>query len=57
VLSDYFSGMRPKFEARGGSPSVVAKQAEYMKSDSAPVLNNVFRVRLGKILKNINSKF
>jgi hypothetical protein len=31
-----------------------AKQAEYLKTDSARILNNIFRVRLGKILKNIN---
>jgi hypothetical protein len=37
-----FSGMRPKFEARGVS-RVMQNRA-----------NNVFRVRLGKVLKNIN---
>jgi hypothetical protein len=29
-------------------------QAEYLKTDSARILNNIFRVRLGKVLKNIN---
>jgi hypothetical protein len=31
-----------------------AKQAEYLKTDSARILNNIFRVRLGKVLKSIN---
>jgi hypothetical protein len=31
-----------------------AKQAEYLKTDSARILNDIFRVRLGKLLKNIN---
>jgi hypothetical protein len=31
-----------------------AKQAECLKIDSARILNNIFRVRLGKVLKNIN---
>jgi hypothetical protein len=29
-----------------------AKQAEYLTTDSGRILNNVFRVRLGKVLKN-----
>jgi hypothetical protein len=47
--------MRSKFEARRVSqePSD-AKEAEYLKTDSARILNNIFRVRLGKVLKNIN---
>jgi hypothetical protein len=46
ALSDHFSGMRRQ-------PSA-AKDAEYLKTDSTRILNNIFRVRLGKILKNIN---
>jgi hypothetical protein len=53
VLSDHFSGMTPKFEARGVEPSD-EKQAEHLKIDSARILNNVFGVHLGKLLKNIN---
>jgi hypothetical protein len=47
--------MRSKFEARRVSqePSD-AKEAEYLKTDSARILNNIFRVRLGKVLKNID---
>jgi hypothetical protein len=31
-----------------------AKQAEYLKIDCARISNNIFRVRLGKVLKNVN---
>jgi hypothetical protein len=31
-----------------------AKQAEYLKSNSAGILNNILRVSLSKGLKNIN---
>jgi hypothetical protein len=30
------------------------KNGLYLKTDSARILNNIFRVRLGKVLKNIN---
>jgi hypothetical protein len=53
TLSDHFSSLWPKFEARGVQPSDV-KQAEYVKTDSARIVNNGFRVRLSKVLKNIN---
>jgi hypothetical protein len=50
-----------RYEAEIGStrrqPSD-AKQAKYLKSDSARILNKVFRVRLDKVLKTlINCKF
>jgi hypothetical protein len=42
-----------KIWSRRRQPSA-AKQAEYLKTDSARILNCIFRVRLGKVLKNIN---
>jgi hypothetical protein len=34
--------------------SLLRYEAEYLITESARILNNIFRVRLGKVLKNIN---
>jgi hypothetical protein len=49
-VSDYFSGMRLNFEARGVSQVLQNRQNTYLKTDCARILNNVFRVRLDQVL-------
>jgi hypothetical protein len=50
ALSDYFSGMTPKFEAQRVTPN----RPNTWKVAEHEYWINVFRVHLGKVLKNIN---
>jgi hypothetical protein len=43
-----------RYEARRVSRVTKNRLNTYLKTDSARILNNVFRVRLGKVLKTIN---